>query len=137
MTENIFAVVAELIPSNITVHEGQSRLSTPPVLTDYPHVTVWGTLPNDQSENLADQPSRFQATIRLTYAATSGSSLFWIVTRVREALEGAQPQIDGYYIERLKPRSLMPLQRDAEVTLQGGLNPLFAIDETPLIAQRA
>lgn len=136
------AIKALITDDAVKVHIGTAELSSPPSNTDFPYVVIGGTLPTDFSggdvddETLADEPSAFQATIRLTYAATSESSLSWLVERVRPVLNRHQPTIGGYFCERLRLRSLMPTTTDRDIPLPGGLHPIFAIDETQLIAQK-
>lgn len=138
-----FDAIRDLITDDaVQVHIGTANLSNPPVNDDFPYVVIWGTLPTDHSgagiddSTLADMPDAFGADIRLTYAAASDASMSWLINRVRPFLNRQSPSIEGYFCERLRLRSLQPIQPDRDIPLEGGLHPIYAIDETRLIAQK-
>lgn len=136
------SIQAMITDPAVRIAQGKAPLSSPPVLSDFPYVVIWGDLPTEVSggghdaPNLADTPESIEATIRLTYAATSGSSLYWLVNRVRPLLDRMTPAIEGFTCERLRLRSLQPMTQDRDISLEGGRSPIYAIDETRFIAHR-
>ncbi|GAA1453470.1 hypothetical protein ACFP47_09235 [Nesterenkonia lacusekhoensis] len=137
------AIAALISDPAVNVAQGSAPLSMPPALSDFPYVVIWSDLPTRFSgggfdePSLSDRPDAFSATVRLTYAATSAASLFWLVNRVRPSLEDAELVIDGYQIGRLRPRSLFPSEIDRTITLEGGISPVYAVDEVELVGTRA
>lgn len=136
-----FDAIRDLITDDaVRVHIGTAQLSNPPTMADFPYVVIGGTMPTDYSgagidePTLADALEAFQADVRLTYAATSPSSMTWLLERVRPALNRQAPTIEGYTCERLRLRSLQPIQPDRDIPLGSGMHPIYAIDETRLIA---
>ncbi|WP_258933200.1 hypothetical protein [Nesterenkonia pannonica] len=46
------------------------------------------------------------------------------------------PSIEGFVCERIRLQSLQPVDQDPSISLEGGLYPLYAIDELTLVAHR-
>lgn len=136
------SIQAVITDPAVRVAQMKAPLSSPPANTDFPYVVLWSNLPTAFSggghddPNLADLPDALDATLRITYAATSGPSLYWLVNRVRPFLDRQAPIIDGFYVEKLRVRSLMSPEVDRDITLAGGLNPVYAIDEARIIAHK-
>lgn len=136
------AIQAMITDPAVRASQMNAPLSTPPVLADFPYAVLWSNLPTlfsgggHDNPNLADAPEALDATLRITYAATSASSLYWLVNRVRPFLDRQTPAIDGYYVERLRLRSLMSVETDRDINIGGGLHPVYAIDESRLVAQK-
>lgn len=141
--DTLGAVAAMVTDPAVRVHTGTAHLSSPPAVADYPHVVIWGTLPTnfDGAEpgapSLADRPDAIQAGLRLTYAATSTTSMLWLVSRVRPLVDRQRPVLPGWHVHPLKLASLWPMDQDRQIQLPGGLHPIYAIDETTLIANRS
>lgn len=136
------AVQSLITDPAVRVGQYNAPLSSPPVLADFPYVVLWANLPTEFSggghdnPNLADLPESIETTLRLTYAATSGSSLYWLVNRVRPFLDRQRPSIEGYYTERLRLRSTFPMDQDRTIQLEGGRHPVYAVDESRLVAHK-
>lgn len=140
---NPLDAIEEMITDEaVRAAQGSAPLSSPPVLSDFPYVVLWSNLPAEESgggpdaPTLADEPDSLRASIRITYAASSISSLYWLINRVRPLLDRQTPVIDGYHVERLRLRSTFDEAQDRTIQLEGGRHPIYAVDSSPLIAQK-
>ncbi|NDK31182.1 hypothetical protein [Nesterenkonia haasae] len=138
-----FDAIRDMITDEaVKVYIGKARLSNPPTTNDFPYVAIRGSLPTHYSgtgpdePTLADLPSSWRATIRLTYAAVSPNQMQWLLPRVRDAIDRKVPVIEGFTCERIRLSSLQPIDDDESMPLSNGRYPIYGIDELTLIAQR-
>lgn len=128
---DFFKAVARLIPSTVKVYMG-SVPSSPA----FPYAVIWGSLGDEVSESLSDVPDELRLNIRVTYVGESLESVGWVASRVRPALNRARPYVPGWSSGKLKQSSLMDVQSDYSVTLVSGRNPVYAVDEFALVADK-
>ncbi|WP_372699417.1 hypothetical protein [Arthrobacter sp. JSM 101049] len=124
-------------PSFSKVQDGQQV----PTLADYPYVVLWGTPGTEYSgdgplfPSLRDAPDAVSLDVRVTYVATSSTSLDWLLSRARPALNRQVPVVPGYQVGRIRLESLTNITPDNDVSI-GSLHPLFTVDEFTLTASR-
>jgi len=131
-----YDAVKALMPAGLTVYRG-SVPSTP----TYPYVVLWGDLGDESSggpdgDSLQDVPDVLSLRPRVTYAGLTFDSVLIVARNVRAALNRKVPVVAGWRPSRLRQASLMDVQTDTSVTLTGGANPVFAVDEFSLVSER-
>jgi len=131
-----YDAVKALLPAGLTVYRG-SVPSTP----TYPYVVLWGDLGDESSggpdgDSLQDAPDVLSLRPRVTYAGLTFDSVLIVARNVRAALNRKVPVVAGWSPGRLRQASLMDVQTDTSVTLTGGANPVFAVDEFALVSER-
>lgn len=128
---DFYKAVAALIPSTVKVYTG-SVPSSP----TFPYAVLWGSLGDELSESLADVPDELRINFRVTYVGETLASVGWVASKVRPALNRARPYVPGWVSGKLKQSSLMDVQSDYSVTLVSGRNPVYAVDEFALVADK-
>ncbi len=136
MIKEHYDAVKALIPSTIRVH--MWSVSADPV---YPYVVLWGDLGEESSggpdgDSLRDVPDILSLRIRATYVGLTGDSLLIVARNVRAALSRKTPTVAGWHPNPLRQAVLMDGQVDTDVTLTGGGNPTYAVDEFALISHK-
>jgi len=131
-----YDAVKALMPAGLTVYRG-SVPSTP----TYPYVVLWGDLGDESSggpdgDSLQDVPDVLSLRPRVTYAGLTFDSVLIVARNVRAALNRKVPVVAGWSTGRLRQASLMDVQTDTSVTLTGGANPVFAVDEFSLVSSK-
>jgi len=131
-----YDAVKALMPAGLTVYRG-SVPSTP----TYPYVVLWGDLGDESSggpdgDSLQDVPDVLSLRPRVTYAGLTFDSVLIVARNVRAALNRKVPVVAGWSPGKLRQASLMDVQTDTSVTLAGGANPVFAVDEFSLVSER-
>ena len=140
-----YDAVKALLPPTINVYmwNVQGKLlpdgSREPI--KYPYVCLWGDPGNESSggpdgDSLEDVPDVLDLRVRATYAATNGDSLLIIIRNTRAALSRKTPVVAGWRPNKLRQSSLQDVQTDTSVTLTGGANPIFAVDEFALVSSK-
>lgn len=142
-----YEAVKALLPESVKVHlfaprfmdsTGKTRV---PSLADYPYLILWGTPGTEfsgdgpQFPSSCDDPDSVQLDVRVTYVATSSTSLQWLLERARPALNRHSPIVAGYSVSRIRLESLTNITTDDDVTV-GSLHPLFTVDEFTLTAHK-
>ena len=107
----------------------------------YPYVVLWGDLGDESSggpdgDSLQDDPAILSIRMRATYVGTTFDSLAILARNVRADLNRKAPTIAGWRPGKLRQAALLDAQVDRDVTLTGGGNPLFAVDEFSLISHK-
>jgi hypothetical protein len=131
-----YDAVKALMPAGLTVYRG-SVPSTP----TYPYVVLWGDLGEESSggpdgDSLEDVPDVLTLRPRVTYAGLTFDSVLIVARNVRVALNRQVPVVAGWAPSRLRQAPLMDVQTDTSVTLTGGANPAFAVDEFALVSSK-
>ena len=107
----------------------------------YPYVCLWGDPGNESSggpdgDSLEDVPDVLDLRIRATYAGLTGDSVLIVCRNTRADLNRKTPAVAGWSPGKLRQASLMDVQTDTSVTLTGGANPVFAVDEFALVSSK-
>lgn len=107
----------------------------------YPYVVLWGDLGEESSggpdgDSLEDVPDVLSMRMRATYVGLTGDSLLIVARNVRAALNRATPVVTGWHPGKLRQAVLMDAQTDTDVTLTGGGNPIYAVDEFTLVSHK-
>ena len=145
MIKEHYDAVKALLPSTINVYMWSVQGKLLPDKTrepiKYPYVCIWGDPGNESSggpdgDSLQDVPDVLSLNIRATYAAENGDSLLILARNVRAALNRKTPVVGGWRPGKLRQASLMDAQTDTSVTLTGGANPIFAVDEFALVSSK-
>lgn len=128
---DFYRAVEFLFPASVTVYVGNV-----PDDPSFPYAVLWGDLGDEVAESLVDVPDEFRIRFRVTYVGLRWDQMAWVASKVRPALNRAQPSVAGWYTGRLRQSSLMDMQTDYQVTLADGSNPVFAVDEFALVADK-
>ena len=128
---DFYKAVASLIPSSVKVYTGSV-----PQSPTFPYAVLWGSLGDEVSESLADIPDELRINFRVTYVGETLASVGWVAAKVRPALNRARPYVPGWVSGKLRQSSLMDVQSDYSVTLVSGRNPVYAVDEFALVADK-
>jgi hypothetical protein len=131
-----YDAVKALMPAGLTVYRG-SVPSTP----TYPYAVLWGDLGEESSggpdgDSLQDVPDVLSLRPRITYAGLTFDSVLIVARNVRAALNRKTPVVAGWRPGKLRQAPLMDVQTDTSVTLTGGANPVFAVDEFALVSTK-
>jgi hypothetical protein len=131
-----YDAVKALLPAGLTIYRG-SVPSTP----TYPYVVLWGDLGEESSggpdgDSLQDVPDVLSLRPRVTYAGLTFDSVLIVARNVRAALNRKTPVVAGWRPGKLRQAPLMDVQTDTGVTLTGGANPVFAVDEFALVSSK-
>jgi len=131
-----YDAVKALMPAGLTVYRG----SVPSAPT-YPYAVLWGDLGEESSggpdgDSLQDVPDVLSLRPRVTYAGLTFDSVLIVARNVRAALNRKVPVVAGWRPSKLRQVSLMDVQTDTSVTLTGGANPVFAVDEFALVSSK-
>ena len=128
---DFYRAVGSLIPDAVTVYEGNV-----PDKPSYPYAVLWGWFGDEVSESLCDVPDVLRINFRVTYVGLTLASAAWVMSKVRPALNRAEPYVHGWVSGRMRQASLMDVQTDFTVTLTDGAHPVYAVDEFALVAHR-
>ena len=129
---DFYKAVAALIPAAVKVYVGAV-----PATPTFPYAVLWGSLGDEVSESLADVPDELRMNLRVTYVGETLASVGWVAGKVRPALNRARPYVPGWWVGGgLRQSSLMDVQSDYSVTLISGRNPVYAVDEFALVADK-
>ena len=136
MFKEHYDAVNALMPAGLTVY----RSSVPSTPT-YPYVVLWGDLGEESSggpdgDSLQDVPDVLSLRPRVTYAGLTFDSVLIVARNVRAALNRKTPVVAGWRPGKLRQTPLMDVQTDTSVTLTGGANPVFAVDEFALVSTK-
>ena len=136
MIKEHYDAVRALVPSAVRVY-----MWNVPDTPSYPYVCLWGDLGNESSggpdgDSLEDVSDVLSLNIRATYAGLTGDSVLIVARNVRAALNRKTPVVTGWRPGKLRQASLMDAQTDTSVTLTGGVNPIFAVDEFALVSSK-
>ena len=136
MIREHYAAVKALLPVSMRAY-----LWNVPALPAYPYVVLWGDIGTESSggpdgDSLEDVPDVLTLNIRATYAGLTGDSVLIVAQNVRAALNRRIPVVEGWRPGKLRQSSLMDAQTDTSVTLTGGANPVFAVDEFSLTSSK-
>ena len=136
MIKEHYDAVRALIPSGVNVYPWSV-----PDAPAYPYVCIWGDTGNESSggpdgDSLEDVPDVLDLRIRATYAGLNGDSVLIICRNVRAALSRKTPAVAGWSPGKLRQSTLQDVQTDTSVTLTGGANPVFAVDEFALVSSK-
>ena len=136
MIKEHYDAVKALMPAGLTLYRG-SVPSTP----TYPYVVLWGDLGEESSggpdgDSLQDVPDVLSLRPRVTYAGLTFDSVLIVARNVRAALNRKTPVVVGWRPSKLRQSPLMDVQTDTSVTLTGGANPVFAVDEFALVSSK-
>ena len=107
----------------------------------YPYVVLWGDLGDESSggpdgDALADVPDVLSLRIRATYVGLTFESMAIVAKNVRSDMNRKTPTVTGWRPGKLRQAVLMDAQADTDVTLTGGGNPIFAVDEFALVSHK-
>lgn len=136
MIKEHYDAVKALLPSTVRVYPW-----TVPASPQYPYVVLWGDLGDESSggpdgDSLKDVPDVLTLRIRATYVGATADSMLIVARNTRSALSRKQPAVDGWRTNPLRQSVLMDGQVDRDVTLTGGGNPVFAVDEFALVSHK-
>ena len=136
MIKEHYDAVKALLPSTVRVY-----MWTVPSSPTYPYVVLWGDLGDESSggpdgDALADVPDVLSLRIRATYVGLTGDSVLVMARNARAALNRKTPAVTGWHPGKLRQSVLMDAQADTDVTLTGGGNPVFAVDEYALVSNK-
>ena len=144
MIKEHYDAVKALLPSTVRVYmwQAEERDATgkivPPI---YPYVVLWGDLGEESSgwidgDSLEDDPDILYLRVRATYVGVNGDSMMIVCRNTRAALSRKTPVVPGWKPNPLRQSVLMDGQVDKDVTLTGGGNPTFAVDEFALVSNK-
>lgn len=136
MIKEHYDAVKALLPPTMRVH-----MWSVPADPVYPYVVLWGDLGEESSggpdgDSLRDVPDILSIRIRATYVGTTGDSMLIVAKNARAALNRKTPIVAGWRPNPLRQAVLMDGQVDRDVTLTGGGNPTFAVDEFALVSHK-
>lgn len=136
MIKEHYDAVKSLLPSTVRVH-----MWSVPADPVYPYVVLWGDLGEESSggpdgDTLADRADVLSLRVRATYVGLNGDSMLIMARNVRAALNRKTPNVPGWHPGPLRQFVLMDGQVDRDVTLTGGGNPVFAVDEFALVSHK-
>lgn len=136
MIKEHYDAVKALLPPTVRVH-----MWSVPAAPVYPYVVLWGDLGEESSggpdgDSLRDVPNVLSLRIRATYVALEGDSLLIVARNARAALSRKTPTVTGWRTNPLRQAVLMDGQVDTDVTLTGGVHPIYAVDEFALISHK-
>jgi hypothetical protein len=140
-----YDAVKALLPSTMRVHMWAVVPEKNPDGTNkplaYPYVVLWGDLGEESSggpdgDSLRDVPDVLSIRIRATYVGVNGDSMLITARNTRAALNRKTPVVEGWKLNPLRQSVLMDGQVDKDVTLTGGGNPTFAVDEFALVSHK-
>lgn len=136
MIREHYDAVKALIPATVRVY-----MWSVPDTPAYPYVVLWGDIGSESSggpdgDSLQDVPDVLTLNVRATYAGLTGDSVLIVARNVRAALNRKTPVVAGWRPSKLRQSSLMDAQTDTSVTLGGGANPVFAVDEFALVSSK-
>lgn len=144
MIKEHYDAVKALLPGTVRVYmwKAEERDGTgkiiPPI---YPYVVLWGDLGEESSggpdgDSLRDDPDVLSIRIRATYVGLTGDSMLIVARNARAALNRKTPIVTGWHPNPLRQAVLMDGQVDTDVTLTGGGNPTYAVDEFALVSHK-
>lgn len=144
MIKEHYDAVKALLPPTVRVYmwKAEERDATgkvgPPI---YPYVVLWGDLGEESSggpdgDSLQDVPDVLSIRIRATYVGVNGDSMLIVCRNTRAALNRKTPTVAGWRPNPLRQAVLMDGQVDTDVTLTGGGNPTYAVDEFALVSHK-
>lgn len=144
MIKEHYDAVKALIPSTTRVHmwKAEERDAQGNIIPlKYPYVVLWGDLGEESSgwtdgDSLQDDPDVLSFRIRATYVGLTGDSMLITCRNVRAALSRKTPIVAGWHPNPLRQAVLMDGQVDTDVTLTGGGNPTYAVDEFALVSHK-
>ena len=144
MIKEHYDAIKALLPPTIQTYMWKAEerdASGKIVLPRYPYVMFGGDLGNESSgaqdgDSLADVPNLLSLRIRATYVGVNGDSMLIIARNTRRALNRKSPIVEGWRTDPLRQSVLLDGQVDRDVTLTGGGNPTFAVDEFLLISHK-
>lgn len=136
MIREHYAAVKALLPAGTTVY-----MWSVPGAPVYPYVVLWGDIGSESSggpdgDSLQDVPDVLSLNVRATYVGLTGDSVLIVARNVRAALNRKTPAVAGWRCNPLRQSSLMDAQTDTSVTLSGGANPVYAVDEFALVSSK-
>ena len=136
MIKEHYDAVKALLPGTMRVY-----MWNVPSGPQYPYVVLWGDLGEESSggpdgDSLEDVPNVLSLRMRATYVGLTGDSLLIVARNVRAALNRATPVVAGWLPGKLRQAVLMDAQTDTDVTLTGGGNPIYAVDEFSLVSHK-
>lgn len=136
MIKEHYDAVKALLPGTVRVH-----MWSVPADPVYPYVVLWGDVGEESSggpdgESLRDVPDVLSLRVRATYVGLNGDSMLIMARNVRAALSRKSPNVTGWRAGPLRQFVLMDGQVDRDVTLTGGGNPVFAVDEFALVSHK-
>ena len=136
MIKEHYDAVKALLPTTVRVH-----MWSVPADPIYPYVVLWGDLGEESSggpdgDSLDDVPDVLSLRIRATYVGLNGDSMLITARNVRAALNRKTPTVAGWRPSKLRQAVLMDGQVDTDVTLTGGGNPTYAVDEFTLVSHK-
>lgn len=107
----------------------------------YPYVVLWGDLGEESSggpdgDSLRDDPDVLSLRVRATYVGLTFDSMAVVAKNVRADLNRKTPIVTGWHPNPLRQSVLMDGQVDTDVTLTGGGNPTYALDEFALVSHK-
>jgi len=131
-----YNAVKALLPPTVRVY-----MWNVPDTPAYPYVCLWGDPGNESSggpdgDSLEDVPDVLDIRIRATYAGLTGDSVLIVCRNTRADLNRKTPTVAGWSPSKLRQSSLQDVQTDTSVTLTGGANPIFAVDEFALVSSK-
>jgi len=131
-----YDAVKALLPPTVRVH-----MWSVPADPVYPYAVLWGDLGEESSggpdgDSLEDVPDVLSLRIRATYVGLNGDSMLITARNVRAALNRKTPTVAGWRPSKLRQAVLMDGQVDTDVTLTGGGNPTYAVDEFTLVSHK-
>ena len=145
MIKEHYDAVKALLPPTVRVHmfrvvPDRNPDGTPKPIA-YPYVVLWGDLGEESSggpdgDSLQDVPDILSLRIRATYVGTEWDSMMISAKNVRAALNRKTPTVAGWRPSKLRQAVLMDGQVDTDVTLTGGGNPTYAVDEFTLVSHK-
>ena len=127
-----YAAVRALIPSSATVYPG-----VVPDNPSYPYVVIWGDTGKEDSETLADVPSKLTLKIYATVAGLTFDSAAAMLRIVRGALNRKRPAVTGRSVWPLMQSPQQPIQADLAVSVTGYGHPFYAVDQYDLTSDPA
>jgi len=131
-----YDAVKTLLPGTVRVY-----MWNVPTSPTYPYVVLWGDLGEESSggpdgDSLEDVPDVLSLRMRATYVGLTGDSMLIVARNVRAALNRKTPIVAGWRTNPLRQAVLMDAQTDTDVTLTGGGNPIYAVDEFSLVSHK-
>lgn len=130
-----------LTPAGFKCYLFKPKMSSPPALSDYPYVFLWGS-PGDRlsgdgnTDSLCDSFQAERAEVKATYVALNDTSLHILIQAFRDAWDRKDLTVEGFAPSRLKQFSLMDSEADSQAVLVNGIRPIYAVDQYTFIGSR-
>lgn len=134
MSSDVLASALESLIRGVTVYQ-EGRVPADP---DFPYVLVSTSFPSVVERSAVRSVVASEVRVRTTLVGELPESVRWLGDRVCPVLEGARPVVPGWRLGRVEERpSGQGVVTDFDVSLPGGLHPVYTVVDWVLTASRS